>query len=188
MLNQSELKFEDAENARAQAREDLRKKLVSGFSLKNVRYLKEEALAKHNAVEKELSFYLSKSIGEANKAQAKVQHCEQEFKLIKAGFDELRRIWLGGSGQLSTISEPLDKLLIAKRNTDRLLRLLREYVEIDREVEHLQNALETNSEDITHVYKKMKILAYLRNSIVSRLENPSDPTQATGAAASLRKV
>ena len=94
---------------------------------------------------------------------------EQVSREIKEKIEYIRGIWNESCGRFAEISDEVDNLLIAKRNVERVLGMIKDYINIDKEVADMFAKLE-DQEEIFQVYKKIKLMSFVRMSLIQKLD------------------
>ena len=91
---------------------------------------------------------------------------------IKEKLVSLNEKWRNSSGKFAEISPFVDDLLTAKCNSEKVVAILRDYENIDDEVDDLNAKLnyEENTE-LLAVYRKLKMLNFVRMKLMERLES-----------------
>ena len=91
---------------------------------------------------------------------------------IKHKLTTLNEKWRDSSGQFQEISVFVDDLLTAKCNAEKVLAILRDYENLDDEVEDLNAKLdEEKNTELLVVYRKLKMLNFLRMRLMERIDN-----------------
>lgn len=103
------------------------------------------------------------------KILADKENLTEEIKMKLACLNEK---WRNSSGKFAEISPFVDDLLTAKCNLEKVVTILRDYENIDDEVEDLNAKLndEENTE-LLAVYRKLKMLNFVRMKLMERLES-----------------
>jgi hypothetical protein len=60
--------------------------------------------------------------------------------------------------------------MISKRNLERVHTLLKDYINIDNEIDELKANI-NSSEHVFYVYKKIKMMAFIRKCLFEKLED-----------------
>ena len=100
---------------------------------------------------------------------------------IKAKLHSLNEKWRNSSGKFGEISVFVDDLLTAKCNLEKVVAILRDYENLDDEVEELNAKLddEQNTE-LLSVYRKLKMLNFVRIKLMERIDSKwSSPLRIT---------
>jgi hypothetical protein len=99
-----------------------------------------------------------------------IEQKEGVSREIKDKVESIRDIWKNSSGKFSNMSKEVDDLLIAKRNVERVISTIQDYLNIDLEVADLRERLE-DDEEIFGVYKKLKIMTFVKMTLIKRVED-----------------
>ena len=84
--------------------------------------------------------------------------------------DSLNDKWQRSSGRFADVSGSVDQLLAAKCNTEKVVAILRDYENLDDEVEELDNKLNDESNvELLQVYKKLRMLNFVRIKLMERI-------------------
>lgn len=93
---------------------------------------------------------------------------------IKHKLDSLRDKWRLSSGNFAEISPFVDDLLISKCNVEKVVTILRDYENLEDEVEDLNTKLnDENNMELLTIYRKLKMLNFVRMKLMERISNPS---------------
>lgn len=101
-------------------------------------------------------------------------------KEIRAKIEAIRDIWENSCGKFADISEEVNELLIAKRHVERVMGMLQNFLNIEEKVEELKVQL-TDQDEIFSVYKRIKIMNYMRMSFLQRIEQEGQDSDAGNA-------
>lgn len=78
--------------------------------------------------------------------------------------------WLKSSGRFQEISTPIDNLLLAKYNVERVLTILTDYRDLDADVERNKQLLEGNADAwLLQVYKDLRTMNAVRMRLIERV-------------------
>ena len=85
-------------------------------------------------------------------------------KEIHQKLSVIKKLWTGSCGQLSPeLSNQIDKILIAKRNIQKVVSILADYENLADELNELSSRLDDNdTSELADVYRKLKRYVYLR--------------------------
>jgi len=81
--------------------------------------------------------------------------------------------WSNSSGKFGKISTSVDKLLTAKYNIEKVVAILRDYENLEEEVEDLTNKLDDNESgcsEVFTVYKKLKMMNFVRQKLIEKIK------------------
>jgi hypothetical protein len=95
---------------------------------------------------------------------------EEVTKDIRLKIGNIKDIWKNSCGRFSDISEDVDKLLQSKRHVEQVLGMLQNFIDMESKVEELNNKV-TDEDEIFSVYKKIKIMNFMRTSFLQKIEN-----------------
>lgn len=85
--------------------------------------------------------------------------------------------WAKSSGRFNEISEPIDDLLLAKYNVERVLTILTDYRDLDSDVERNKQLLEENADpQLLQVYKDLRTMNAVRMRLIERVNNNEPQT------------
>ncbi|CDW77151.1 UNKNOWN [Stylonychia lemnae] len=139
---------------------------------KELLQLQEENELKKEEVDKELLFNIEKKVQDLSKSIQQLTEKEQVTKEIRIKIEAIRDIWQQSCGKFSDISSEVDTLLITKRHVERVMSMLQNFLNIEEKVEELKGKL-NDKDEIFDVYKKIKIMNYMRISFLKRIEEQS---------------
>jgi len=89
----------------------------------------------------------------------------------------LHEHWAKSSGRFNEISEPIDDLLLAKYNVERVLTILTDYRDLDSDVERNKQLLEENADpQLLQVYKDLRTMNAVRMRLIERVNNNEPQT------------
>ena len=98
---------------------------------------------------------------------------EQVTKEIRVKIENIREIWEQSSGKFADISDDVNQLLLAKRHVERVISMLQNFLNIEERVDELKLKLADN-EELFQVYKKIKVMNYMRMSFLQRIEQQAE--------------
>jgi hypothetical protein len=125
---------------------------------------------KKDEVDKELIFNIDKKVQEISKGVQMLSEKEEITKDIRAKIANIKEIWKNSCGRFADISEDVDRILQSKRYVEQVLGLLQNFLDMESNVEELTAKL-TNEDEIFAVYKKIKVMNYMRSSFLKKIEN-----------------
>ncbi len=67
----------------------------------------------------------------------------------------------------------MDDAIITRKNVDKVLGLLKDYMGLEEELKDLESKIQ-NKQELFHVYKKIKVMTYIRMSLESKLQKQSN--------------
>ena len=83
---------------------------------------------------------------------------------------------------MKDISDFVDEILSAKCNAEKVIAILRDYENLDDEVEDLNAKLDNElNTELLVVYRKLKMLNFLRMRLMERIENIGEENDAVAA-------
>ena len=95
---------------------------------------------------------------------------------IKQKLECLNEKWRNSSGKFAEISPFVDDLLTAKCNAEKVVTILRDYENLDDEVDDLNNKLnDDENTELLAVYRKLKMLNFVRMKLMERIESRFSP-------------
>lgn len=167
------LRFKTEEEAKKKARDDIRfllKQSGGRFNCKTLQHMREENERKKDEVDRELIFNIEKKVQEISKGVQMLSEKEEVTKDIRLKIGNIKDIWKNSCGRFSDISEDVDKLLQSKRHVEQVLGMLQNFIDMESKVEELNNKV-TDEDEIFSVYKKIKIMNFMRTSFLQKIEN-----------------
>ena len=159
------LRFKNDEEAKKRAREDLKAIVKSRLNYRSLQVIRDEIETKKDEVDKELLFNIEKKVQDLTKSVANLSDKEQVTREIRVKLAQLKELWNSSCGKFSDISKAVDELLLSKRHVEQVLSMLSNFLNIESKVEELKSQL-NDEEEIFSVYKKIKIMNYMRMSFV----------------------
>ena len=163
------MKFKSEEEAKKAAKDHLKSIVRSRYNYQTLQFMREELEQKKEDVDKELLFTIEKKVQDLSLGVEQLTEREQVTKEIRAKIEAIRDIWANSCGKFSDISDEVNDLLIAKRHTERVMSMLQNFLDIEQRVEELKSQL-TDQDEIFAVYKKIKIMNYMRMNFLQRIE------------------
>ena len=97
---------------------------------------------------------------------------EEVTKDIRNKITNIKDIWKGSCGRFADVSKEVDQLLSSKRHLEQVLGMLQNFLDMEPRVQELQAKLLDENEIFT-VYKKIKIMNFMRTSFLNKIENAS---------------
>jgi len=170
------LEFKSEEEARRKAREDVKQILKSRLDCRSLAAIKAEKKQTRQEVDKEIEFNLKRKVQDLSKAAAKLGEKDAVVAELKKQIDSLKTIYDESCGEFGEISDDVDRLMLAKKNLERVLGQLKDYINIERDVEELQRKMDEPSE-LFGVYKKLKAMAFVRVSLIEKMQKKKSAKQ-----------
>ena len=92
---------------------------------------------------------------------------------IKHQLKCLHEKWKNSSGSFKDISPYVNDILTAKLNVEKVVAILRDYENLEDEVDDLNTKLDDeNNMELLTIYRKLKTLNFVRIKLMERIENP----------------
>ena len=167
-------KFSSNEEARAAAIAFL-KQQVHGKKLdsKTLQYQREYYADKRDAINQNLYLKLRTKVNELDQSVEKLASKENLSGQMKQKLEQINQRWANSCGKFGDISMLVDDFFTAKYNLEKVLAILRDYENLDNEVDELKRII-NNDQEILTVYRKLKMLNYVRMKLIERVENTDD--------------
>lgn len=195
-MNQTSLiRFKSEDEARKRARDDIRlllKQSGGRINLHTLQSLKEEIEIKKEENDRELVYMIDRKVQEIARGVQMLSEKEEVTRDIRAKIGNIKELWQSSCGRFQDISKEVDQLLQAKRHVEQVLNMLQNFLDMEVKVEELKSKL-TDDEEIFNVYKKIKIMNFMRTSFLAKIEAQShsgapNDKSAVSAASKLQKI
>ena len=182
------IRFKTEEEAKKKARDDLRaliKQSGGRLNCKALAGIREELEHKKDENDRELIFNIEKKVQEISKGVQMLSEKEEVTKDIRNKIGNIKEIWKSSCGRFADVSKEVDQLLSSKRHLEQVLGMLQNFLDMEPRVQELQ-AKHLDENEIFTVYKKIKIMNFMRTSFLNKIENASSNSQSQ--AAKLSKI
>ena len=163
------LDFSTKNEAKAKAIEFLKSQMQGNPDSKTLQYQRELYADKRDAINQNLYLKLQAKVNELEQSVETLASKENLSGQIKDKLSLLREKWQNSSGQFGELSSLVDELFTAKCNVEKVITILRDYENLDTEVEELERILQNDLEILT-VYRKLKMLNYVRMRLMERVQ------------------
>lgn len=95
---------------------------------------------------------------------------EEVTKDIRAKIASIKELWASSCGRFSDVSDLVDDLLQKKRFVEQVLGMLRNFLDMEADVRELEKKL-NDEEEVFSVYKKIKVMNYMRQSFLAKIDS-----------------